>query len=73
MLSEYNVVPVLRQLVTDISLWRPELSFRGIHVGFLTKQVAFLQDFLRVLQVSTVSYYSSSASHSSFHQLGQVQ
>jgi len=73
MLSEYNVVPLLRQLVTNISLWRPGLSFSEIYVKFLTKQVALLQDFLRVLQVFPVSYYSSSASHSSFHQLGLVQ
>jgi hypothetical protein len=38
-------------------------------VGILTKQVAILQDFLRVFQVFHVSYNSTCAFHSSTLQL----
>jgi len=45
----YQTVPWLRQLFASLSLQRPGLNPRSVHVGFLVERVTLGQVFVPVL------------------------
>jgi hypothetical protein len=54
-ISVKGYVMALRQLVTSLSLWRPRVDHKPIHMGLVVDKVAVGQVFLQVLQFSLIS------------------
>jgi hypothetical protein len=57
----------LRQLVADLSTWRPGFEPGSVHMGFVVDKVALGQIFLRVLRHPPVNIVPPWLSISMYH------